>query len=321
MDTETPTKTIAWWLWIIFGAIYGVVIRALAPHWFGGAMSVAFLLGTPFAIGALTVYWLRALEPSWLSIVFAPWLSVALMLVGCAITLMEGSICIALLSPLFLFMGSLGGLAMAGALRMLKYDPSKLQAIAALPLLLGVVDQHWAMPQANREIRQSIQINAPPEEVWKQLRTARAIQAEELPFSWTHFIGVPRPLEGVNIETDAGEVRFSKWDKGVNFKAIVTDRKDNETITWRYLFDAHSFPPGSMDEHVEIGGRYFDLQQTTFNLKPLGDGSSNLEIVANYRVTSSVNFYAVPAAEFLGQDFIHSILYLYKGRSERRHKG
>ncbi len=210
---------------------------------------------------------------------------------------------------------------MAGALRMLKYDPSKLQAIAALPLLLGVVDQHWAMPQANREIRQSIQINAPPEEVWKQLRTARAIQAEELPFSWTHFIGVPRPLEGVNIETDAGEVRFSKWDKGVNFKAIVTDRKDNETITWRYLFDAHSFPPGSMDEHVEIGGRYFDLQQTTFNLKPLGDGSSNLEIVANYRVTSSVNFYAVPAAEFLGQDFIHSILYLYKGRSERRHKG
>ena len=72
-----------------------------------------------------------------------------------------------------------------------------------------------------------------------------------------------------------------------------------------------------MDEHVEIGGRYFDLRDTTFNLSPLGEGRTRLEIVAHYRVTSSINLYAVPVARLLGHDFIHAIPVLYKGRSER----
>jgi len=29
------------------------------------------------------------------------------------------------------------------------------------------------------------------------------------------------------------------------------------------VFDSHSFPADSMDEHVAIGGRYFDLHDTT----------------------------------------------------------
>lgn len=40
-------------------------------------------------------------------------------------------------------------------------------------------------------------------------------------------------------------------------------------------------------------------------------------LAAHYRVTTRINFYAVPAATILGQDFIATILSLYKDRSER----
>jgi hypothetical protein len=71
-----------------------------------------------------------------------------------------------------------------------------------------------------------------------------------------------------------------------------------------------------MDDHVAIGGRYFDLQDTTFRLERTS-GGTRLGIVAHYRLTSSINFYAVPMAALLGRDFIDTILGLYKLRSER----
>jgi hypothetical protein len=49
----------------------------------------------------------------------------------------------------------------------------------------------------------------------------------------------------------------------------------------------------------------------------LPNGGTHLEIVAHYRVTSSINLYAVPTANLLGRDFIATILHLYKIRSER----
>jgi hypothetical protein len=188
--------------------------------------------------------------------------------------------------------------------------------VAILPLIMLIGEDHMPLRENIQEVKQTIVVNAAPETIWDEILTAKSIRPEELPFSFAHFISVPKPVEGINLETPKGEVRYSVWEKGVNFRGIVTDRKDYEFISWHYDFDSHSFPEGSMDEHVEIGGRYFNLQDTTFNLQSLPNGKTLLEIVAHYRVTSSVNFYAVPAAKFLGHDFINTILTLYKGRSE-----
>jgi hypothetical protein len=166
------------------------------------------------------------------------------------------------------------------------------------------------------ELRRSVLVDAPPATIWKQILTARSIGPEELPPSLTHMIGVPKPLEGINVRTVDGEVRFSRWERGVNFRGFVTARKENESITWRYVFDDRSFPAGSMDEHVAIGGRYFDLRDTSFHLVPVADGRTRLEIVAHYRVSSSINAYAIPASVVLGRDFLDTILGLYKRRSE-----
>lgn len=316
---QTDTGS-TWWYWLVGGALYGVLIRVLfgaLPTSFHGPMSAAFLVGTPLVVGALTIYGARHKGQTVLLWLFAPWGTIALMLVGCAVTLLEGSICIALMSPLFLVCGSIGGMAMGIALKIAPLKHSHLSALAALPLLVLFGEQNIPLPSKESEIRQSVHVNAPPRAVWEQILTARSIQADELPLSLTHFIGVPKPLEGINVVTQDGEIRFSQWERGVNFRALVTERKEYEKITWRYVFDAHSFPKGSMDDHVAIGGRYFDLSDTTFNLYALPDGGTQLEIVAHYRITSSINLYAVPAAKILGRDFVATILHLYKIRSER----
>jgi hypothetical protein len=309
-----------WWRWVIGGAVYGVLLRVLfgvlelSPD---GVMSAAFLLGTPFVLGALTVYGRRHEPRTWVTLIVVPWVTVGLMLIGCAIALLEGSICLAIMSPLFLALGSLGGLAMGLALKMLGGHRTELRAVAALPLLLILFD-HQSPPQDVRQvIRRSVVVDAAPAVVWNEILDARAIRADELPWSLTHAIGVPKPLEGVNVLSPSGEVRFSKWERGVHFRGVVTRRQPQRSITWRYVFDRDSFPAGSMDDHVAIGGRYFDLHDTTFNLQPLVDGRTRLEIVAHYRVSSSINFYAIPVASLIGVDFVDTILGLYKGRSER----
>jgi len=307
--------------WVVAGAVYGVLLRAIfgiLPNYMpvDGVMSAAFLLGTPFVVGAITVYGKRREDPSIWFMIFGPWGTVALMLVGCALALLEGSICIVLMAPLFLVCGSVGGLVMGLVLHFGRPGPRYVGSIAVLPFLLIFAENFAPLIRSEAEIHDSIVIDASPQIVWDEIMTAESIRADELPLSLCHLIGVPRPVSGVNRTTPDGEIRYSRWERGVRFEGLVTERKPYEHIRWRYSFDAHSFPEGSMDEHVEIGGKFFGLEDTTFNLVPLPDNRTRLEIVAHYRVSSSINFYAVPAARFLGRDFVRTILGLYKGRSE-----
>ncbi len=308
-------------LWVLAGAAYGVLLRivfgVLAQHLhFSGVMSAAFLVGTPIAVGAITVYGRRHTHRSISFILFGPWATVGLMMLGCAVTLLEGSICIALMAPLFLACASIGGVLMALLLHFGRPRGTHVGAVAVLPFLMMFAESFAPLINAEAEIRDSIVINASPQTVWEEIMTAESIRPDELPWSLSHFIGVPKPVEGVNRMTPDGEIRYSRWERGVRFEALVTERKVYESIRWHYAFDAHSFPKGSMDEHVEIGGKFFGLEDTTFNLIPLPNDQTELEIVAHYRVTSSINFYAVPVAKLLGRDFVNTILGLYKGRSE-----
>lgn len=317
---EPPSPLVdRWWLWPLAGALYGLLLRVLFGVLPGdvGVMSVAFALGTPFVLGALTLYGRRRRGYDWRTMLFLPWLTVGLMLAGCMVTLLEGAICLVIMTPLFLVLGSLGGVAMGLALRRLGRDRTELRAVALLPLLLILGDRVLPPAESRHAIRDAIEIDAPPAVVWREILDARDIREDELPFCLAHAIGVPRPIEGVNRATAEGEVRTSRWERGVRFTALVVHREEARAITWRYRFDADSFPPGSMDDHVAVGGRHFDMQDTTFRLQPLPGDRTRLEITGHYRVNTPFNFYAVPVADVLGGGFVHTLLGLYKGRSER----
>lgn len=311
-------------LWLLSGVAYGIATRILfgyAPGFFGApVVSMSFMFGTPFAVGAMVVYGLRGERPSIARMIVAPWLAILLVMLGLAASLLEGAVCLVLGAPLFLLISSLGGLFIGLVLRFSDKGRATLNSLLVLPVVTMFAEP--MLPQHARllEDRVAVDVAAPPQVIWRQILAARDIRPEELPASFTHRIGVPRPVEGVNVTTPAGEVRYSKWERGVSFSAIVTERSELRSISWRYRFDAASFPEGSLDDHVKIGGRFFDLHDTTFVLTPLSERVTKLEIISHYSVTTNLNIYAVPVARFIANDFMSTILGLYKTRSERAAK-
>lgn len=319
-------KNINLFLWICFGAAYGLAARVFFEHAesvFGikrmnvEIISFSFLVAAPFAIGAIVVYGLRHTQPSIGKMIWAPWLAILLALIGSAISLLEGSICVALASPLFFAVSSIGGLIMGLTLRWTSKGKTTLNSILILPLALTFIEPAISPKLQMLEDHVAIEVAAPPHRIWKEIKNAHNIRKEELPDNFIYWIGVPRPLEGVNIITPEGEVRYSKWERGVNFSALVTNEVQDLSITWKYKFTDDSFPKGSLDDHVKIGGQYFNLYDTTYNLVPLSETTTRLEIISHYSVTTHINFYGVPVARFIAKEFMSSIVQLYKLRSEQ----
>ena len=315
------------WVAVLVGALYGLLMRVVfgkvqvwAP-WLGLSrddgyvMSLGFVHLTPMVVGAITIYGMRASRPTWTQAAFAPWAATALMMIGAMVTLLEGAICVVLMTPLFLAMASIGGVVMNLVLRHTRLGTLQLGVLAVLPLLVAAFDGPLTAERWQR-IGRSVIVEAPPERLWAEIVAARDIRREEFPRTWIHLIGVPRPVEGIQRMTPQGEVRVSRWERGVHFLGHVTERVEGRRLAWRYEFSPDSFPPGTMDEHVVIGGRYFDLGETRFTLTPLPAGRTRLDIESHFRVTSSFNGYAVAVAEFLGRDFVDGLLALYKRRAE-----
>ena len=83
-----------------------------------------------------------------------------------------------------------------------------------------------------------------------------------------------------------------------------------------YEFGPGSFPPGSLDDHIMIGGRYFGLEETSYTLEPEA-GGTRLTIRVGARVSTHFNWYAGLWADYLVDDTARAILGFYKARSER----
>lgn len=308
------------WPWFIGGAFYGVFLRYIfdvIPSSVEGPMSAAFLIGTPFIAGALTIYGHRDRVLKITQMIFLPWVTTLLLLLGTAITFLEGAICIAIMTPLFLFLSSLGGLIMGGCLTIRRRNTKPLLSVAVLPFVILFAEGSMPLTEHQLQLTESVIVEASAERIWNEIVSAKEIKPDELPVSLSHLIGVPKPLEGINRHTDGTEIRYSIWEKGVNFEAVVLERELYQRIKWQYVFNENSFPKGSMDDHVAIGGKYFDLHDTEFRLTPITEDKTELTIYASYRINSAINFYAVPASRFLGADFMRTILGLYKHRSEQ----
>ncbi|MBO9685321.1 MAG: SRPBCC family protein [Mitsuaria chitosanitabida] len=342
MDTDGPARTGAerpgkrrnpayermMWIAPLLGAVYGLVMRALAgklPGWVAalglsdqtaGVMSIGFVLMTPFVLGALTVYLQRREKLGLSAAIFMPWLATGAMMLGTMVTLLEGVICIAILSPVFLVLSSLGGLLMKAALAIADVRGHHMGALALTPLLALLVEGPLAQSDQWQRIDRSIVIAAAPDRVWSEIVSARDIRPDELKPTLAHLIGVPRPVAGINHMTADGEVRESRWERGVHFRGRITERDEGRSIAWRYEFSPDSFPPGTMDDHVVLGGRYLDLGETRFVLTPVDATHTRLDVEAHYRVSSTINVYAVPVADLLGRDFVDMLLALYRDRSE-----
>ncbi len=312
-----------WWWWALLGgAGYGLLMRlAFGLPLFhmktgggGGPMLASFLFLVPLLIGLWTVSRLPRSRRTVSAALLLPWAPTALFLVGTAVLAIEGSICIVLATPVFLLLASFGGLTAHIALRT-KPSPGTTSAFLLLPLATGLYEQSLPLPEATSRSAASIHIAAPPERIWQLINDADAIEPSEMASGWAWRIGVPYPLAALTVATDAGRVRKLRWQHGVHFDEPILDWEENRYIRWNYRFAADSIPPGALDEHVTIGGRYFDLVDTSYRLQP-EQGGTRLDIVVHYRISTHFNGYAAPLGRLLVDDAAQTILTFYQRRAQ-----
>jgi hypothetical protein len=103
--------------------------------------------------------------------------------------------------------------------------------------------------------------------------------------------------------------------KGIEFDQVVAVWEPLRRMGWTYRFTESSFPAGALDDHVRIGGRYFDLVDTEYELEPVA-GGTRMTARMRYRVSTHFNWYARPLARLLVGNFEATALAFYARRAE-----
>jgi hypothetical protein len=326
MDLESPPtepapKTLPfsnWWP-VLAGALAGIALRLVfstEPGSAYSAMAMPFIVFAPIAIGAVTVFIAeKKARRSWGYYVRASALGATLAVLGTLLIMIEGLICAFIIFPLFSLLGIAGGLAMGIVCRATNWPGPAAYSFAVLPILLApLVPADRAGHHVFMTERQ-VTIPASPGTIWRHLLDAPDIRPDEVGHAWMYRIGVPLPKSGLTRATPAGLVRQVTMGNGIHFDQVAESWQPNRYVRWHYRFMPDSFPPKALDDHVRIGGQYFDLIDTEYQLTPAKDGTTLLNIRMHYRVSTDFNWYAVPVARVLIGNFEDVILEFYRRRA------
>jgi hypothetical protein len=312
-DSELPFTA---FLPLAVGITAGLLLRFVFSDESSGpfsAMSGAFVFGAPLIVGAATVLVAERIQPrSWTYYISAGVFAVLLFVAGTMAIMIEGLICAALISPLFAALGAIGGLIMGAACRLGRRAGFFLRCLPLLPFTLLGVEATTDAPTRIYEIEREVVIAAPPDVLWRQIHDIRNIRTDEVGAAWAFRIGVPLPQAGVSVH--ARQVRRVTMGKHVHFDQVVTDLRANEYVRWAYRFYDDSFPPGAFDDHVRIGGRYFDLIDTSYALVPEAPGT-RLTLKFRYRLSTRFNWYAGPLLQIVMGNAADTYLNLYAARA------
>ena len=301
------------------GIAIGLAMRLLfngKPGEFWSPMLASFMVLVPVLVGMVTVYIAERIKPrSWLYWLGAPAVAISLVVLGTFLILIEGLICAVIALPLFMAAAGAGGLIMGAVYRWTRRSTQTLASFAMLPLALGAFEHRLPNPVRLASIDRSMVIAAPAETIWREIHDTRAIRPEEVKHGWIYRIGVPLPVSGTTEQTPAGPVRMVRMGKDIHFEQVPVELVPNRHVLWKYRFAEDSFPPRALDDHVRIGGDYFDLRTTSYTLEPVA-GGTRVTLRMEYRVSTRFNWYADPVAQLLIGNVEDVLLGFYKARSE-----
>ncbi|WP_342645686.1 hypothetical protein [Mucilaginibacter sp. CSA2-8R] len=307
---------------IVIPLIFALVVHFLfgVSNWgrLFSVMSISFLFLVPFGIGALTIY-LSDVEKvkSKLYRAFMPWVPIFAFLVVTLVFALEGWACWLMALPLFLAAASLGG-AVAGHYKLKKnsQENTYLTFVVLLPFLLSPLE-NWIGSIANvYEAYTFIDLKADKAKIWQNVTRVKAIKRQDDKGWLTSTLGFPRPVRAELNYNGVGGYRKAIFEKGLVFYEQVTDYEDLRQM--RFTIKAHPYeiPSATMDEHVVIGGNYFDVLDGTYVLQKLNANTYRLHLYSHFKLTTTFNFYAAWWASWIMKDIQNNILQVIKQRVE-----
>lgn len=322
---KSPIKRSSIWA-IISGVTYGLFARFMFGSGSTGEifeiMSTAFIIGVPIVLGFVSV-WFAFKDEDPIEGVFPlcfilPWISGLLFLASTLLLLWEGLICIILWLPLVLILSTVGGTIGGITLLIVRSSRNRnycLGIVALLPFIAGPIESTREAAADIRTVHSQIRIDAPASVVWEQIKTVPLIQESEHSFEIIHTLGFPRPLEATLIGEGVGAVRHATFEGDVLFIETITEWEPNEKISFSILADTENIPPTTFDEHVTIGGPYFDVFHGSYLIEPIDAHSVILHLTSDQRLSTRFNYYSHLWTEWLMGRLQNYILEIVAERS------
>lgn len=313
------------WLGILLGVLYGLGLRLIAVEadvWYAivipQVVSLTFLICMPTIMGAITVWFgSEAQLARYRFRIFAPWVTLLGGYVIFFATRLETAVCLIMMFPIFALATSLGGL-LGGWCRtvLLRRRRTTLSCVALLPLLLVPLESLIPVQTEYRTVATSVVIHAAPDRVWDTLTSVPDIRPEELAWSFSHAIGIPRPRAAHLDRAGIGGIRDIYWERGVHFKETITAWQSGQGFSYRVDASPAAHALRVLDTHVVIGDRHFDVTNGSYQLEALKSGDTRVTLCTTYRISTRVNFYGRPWADFVLDDFHGVVLGVIKGRAQ-----
>ena len=160
----------------------------------------------------------------------------------------------------------------------------------------------------------SIEIAAAPSAIWPLVVSVDSIRPNERRPALFTSIGFPQPIAATLDHQGVGGTRTASFDRGIVFREVITDWVPQSRI--RFTIDASTVPSQALDEHVRIGGPYFDVLTGTYELKPISPSRTLLVLTSEHRVSTRFNPYATWWANRIMTSIQKNILYVLRARAE-----
>ncbi len=257
------------WVGLLAGSATGGLLCAgiaLVVHRAAGADAASYvvfpsLLLLPLLTGLTASFCWRKLDLKLGESALWCLLLTVLDLLGAAVLLREGAICLLMASPL-LYTFVLAGGEIGRAL--FRNDPSNLR-VSVLPLLaLLALAEPLSRVDHTGVVTDEILIHAPPSRVWPQITAFPAIP--ESPRFWLFKLGLPYPVATTTSGNYVGADRRCIFSRNAVFKESVAGLTPERELT----FDILEVPPDP-----ELLG-HLTPRRGQFLLRDNGDGTTTL---------------------------------------------
>lgn len=287
-----------------YSAVFASVwFLAILPAYLCAAIGY---VGDPDLDRSVTYYW-------WLSPVF-----VGCIILGSAMFLREGVVCLAMLAPIWIAFGWLGAFALR-ARRKRAIDRNRIAvSLAFLPLLSGLVEHQMPVSSKTVTLTRAIVIEATPAEIWPFAVANASISPKEGRWTFTqNVLGLARPRATLLRGEGVGAVRTAFWGDHINFDEIITEWRPGESLAWVFSFTNDSLRD-YMDRHISPDGHFLRIESGDYALTVLSATRTRLTLRTRYIAKTHVNFYAQIWGEIFLGDITSNVLTIIKDRAEAR---
>lgn len=282
-------------------------------------MSISYLFMAPFATGALINYFApkenrgRAAHLFWYPTLY----SLIAMCMALLIKI-EGIICLIMAAPAILVMSSLGALTFWFISRRMDEARERrgIFTMLLLPVVMGPIEGSFESGAMHAVTRSQIEISAPVDTIWRNIIRVREIGKSEIPLGLSTLMGFPDPVEATLSHEGVGGVRRASFKGNVVFTETIDEWIDRKKLGFTIVANTAEIPPTTMDEHMIVGGEYFNVLRGTYEIEDLGGGRCLLKLSSNHVATTRLNPYADLWGRILMQDIQNRILKVIRNRCE-----